>query len=84
MARPSIFVTIEPLGQQGRKGIHQCRFPFLGLMTSETWYELRQMRHAFAGIAVALGKAGAGDLQALTGGASVALMTLHAGAEGGV
>jgi hypothetical protein len=53
-------------------------------MTSETWYELRQMRHAFAGIAVALGKAGAGDLQALTGGASVALMTLHAGAEGGV
>jgi len=50
-----------------------------GLLT-----ELRQMRHAFAGIAMALGRAGAGDLRALTGGADIDLMTLHAGAGGAV
>ena len=52
--------------------------------TSGILTELRQMRHAFAGIAMALGKAGAGDLQALTGGANINLMTLHAGAGGAV
>ena len=46
--------------------------------------ELHQMRHAFAGIAVAIAKAEGMDLQTITFGADIDLMTVHAGAGGAV